>query len=146
MLVQIPFFIALFYVLRSSVELRFAPFLWIDDLSAPEHLFPDVFPFGGLNILPILMAVTMFLQTKLSPSAGGPQAEQQQKIMMFMMPAIMLVMFYNFASALSLYWTMSQFMSIAQSMYIRKKYKPQVPAAKAVIDAPMTRQRRRHGG
>lgn len=145
MLVQIPFFIALFYVLRSSVELRFAPFLWIDDLSAPEHLLPDVFPFGGLNILPILMAVTMFLQTKLSPSAGGAQAAQQQKMMMFMMPAMMLVMFYNFASALSLYWTMSQLMSIAQSLYIRKKYKPQTPASQAVIDAPVTRQRRRHG-
>ena len=147
MLVQIPFFIALFYVLRSGVELRYAPFLWIDDLSAPEHLLPGIFPFGGLNILPILMAVTMFLQSKFSPSAGGAQAAQQQKMMMYMMPAMMLVMFYNFASALSLYWTLSQVMSIAQTLYIRKKYAPApVDASKATVDAPMTRQRRRHGG
>ncbi|MBO5940570.1 MAG: YidC/Oxa1 family insertase periplasmic-domain containing protein [Kiritimatiellae bacterium] len=57
MLVQIPVFIALFTVLRSAVELRYAPFLWIADLSEPENLFPGIFPFGGLNILPILMAV-----------------------------------------------------------------------------------------
>ena len=148
MLVQIPFFIALFYVLRSGVELRYAPFLWIDDLSAPEHLLPGVFPFGGLNILPLLMAATMLVQSKLSPSPGGAQAAQQQKMMTYFMPAMMLIMFYNFASALSLYWTLSQTMGIAQTLYIRKKYAPQTPASAAVVDVdvPMTRQRRRHGG
>ena len=82
MLIQIPVFIALFYVLRNSVELRYAPFLWIADLSEPENLFAKVLPIP-LNILPILMAVTMALQSYLTPSAGDPR---QQRMMMVMMP------------------------------------------------------------
>ena len=143
MLVQIPVFIALFTVLRSAVELRYAPFLWIADLSEPENLFPGIFPFGGLNILPILMAVTMGLQSALTPSTGD---KQQQRMMMIMMPVMMLVMFYSFPSALSLYWTLSQVLSIVQMWYIRKRYTPQVPAAAAdTVEAVVTRQMRRHG-
>ena len=143
MLVQIPVFIALFTVLRSAVELRYAPFLWIADLSEPENLFPNVFPFGGLNILPILMAVTMGLQSALTPSTGD---KQQQRMMMIMMPVMMLVMFYSFPSALSLYWTLSQVLSIAQMWYIRKRYTPApVAAAEDTVDAVVTRQMRRHG-
>ena len=143
MLVQIPVFIALFTVLRSAVELRYAPFLWIADLSEPENLLPGIFPFGGLNILPILMAVTMGLQSALTPSTGD---KQQQRMMMIMMPVMMLVMFYSFPSALSLYWTLSQVLSIAQMWYIRKRYTPAVPAAAAdTVDAVVTRQMRRHG-
>ena len=144
MLVQIPVFIALFTVLRSAVELRYAPFLWISDLSEPENLFPSVFPFGGLNILPILMAVTMALQSALTPSTGD---KQQQRMMMIMMPVMMLVMFYSFPSALSLYWTLSQVLSIVQMWYIRKKYTPApVAAANDTVEAQVvTRQMRRHG-
>ena len=144
MLVQIPVFIALFTVLRSAVELRYASFLWIADLSEPENLFPGIFPFGGLNILPILMAVTMGLQSALTPSTGD---KQQQRMMMVMMPIMMLVMFYSFPSALSLYWTLSQVLSIVQMWYIRKRYTPPVPAAAAdTVDATVvTRQMRRHG-
>ena len=145
MLVQIPVFIALFTVLRSAVELRYAPFLWIADLSEPENLFPSVFPFGGLNILPILMAVTMALQSALTPSTGD---KQQQRMMMIMMPVMMLVMFYSFPSALSLYWTLSQVLSIVQMWYIRKKYTPApIAAANDTVEAQVvTRQMRRHGG
>lgn len=143
MLVQIPVFIALFTVLRSAVELRYAPFLWIADLSEPENLFPGIFPFGGLNILPILMAVTMGLQSALTPSTGD---KQQQRMMMVMMPIMMLVMFYSFPSALSLYWTLSQVLSIVQMWYIRKRYTPVVSAAADTVDAVVTRQMRRHGG
>ena len=144
MLVQIPVFIALFTVLRSAVELRYAPFLWIADLSEPENLFPTIFPFGGLNILPILMAVTMGLQSALTPSTGD---KQQQRMMMIMMPVMMLVMFYSFPSALSLYWTLSQVLSIVQMWYIRKKYTPApVAAANDTVEAQVvTRQMRRHG-
>ena len=143
MLVQIPVFIALFTVLRSAVELRYAPFLWIADLSEPENLFPTVFPFGGLNILPILMAVTMGLQSALTPSTGD---KQQQRMMMIMMPIMMLVMFYSFPSALSLYWTLSQVLSIVQMWYIRKKYTPApIAAANDTVEAQViTRQMRRH--
>ena len=146
MLIQIPVFIALFNVLRSAVELRYAPFLWIGDLSEPEGLFASWFPFGGLNILPILMAATMALQSALTPSAGD---KSQQKMMMVFMPIMMLFMFYSFPSALSLYWTLSQVMSIVQMWMIRRStQKAQAGAAvvpDAVIDPPQTRQMRRHG-
>lgn len=142
MLVQIPVFIALFTVLRSAVELRYASFLWISDLSEPEALFASWFPFGGLNILPILMAATMALQSYLTPSAGD---KSQQKMMMVFMPIMMLVMFYNFPSALSLYWTLSQVISIIQMWRIRKTTPQAAPAAGEADVARVTRQMRRHG-
>ena len=118
MLIQIPVFIALFNVLRSAVELRYAPFLWIGDLSEPEALFADWFPFGGLNLLPILMAVSTGLQSAFTPSAGD---RNQQRMMMVFMPVMMLVMFYSFPSALSLYWFLSNIFSIVQMWLIRRK-------------------------
>ena len=143
MLVQIPVFIALFNVLRSTVELRYASFLWIADLSEPEGLFANVLPFGGLNILPILMAATMALQSALTPSTGDAS---QKKIMTVVMPVMMLFMFYSFPAALSLYWTLSQVLSIVQMWMIRRsgqrKHDALVPE---VIDPPQTRQMRRHG-
>ena len=120
MLLQIPVFIALFVVLRSAVELRFSKFLWIRDLSEPENLFAGMIPVvGSLNILPILMAVTMVWQQKLTPSAGDPQ---QQKMMAIMMPIMMLFFFYTMPSGLVLYWTISQVIAIAQMLI--KKPKP----------------------
>ena len=121
MFVQMPVFIALFTVLRSAVELRFAPFLWIADLSEPEGLLAGVLPFpsGGLNILPLAMTGTMILQQKLTPSAGDPQ---QQKMMQFM-PLMMLFIFYNMSSALVLYWTVSQLLSILQLVMQQRKEK-----------------------
>ncbi|MGN0832427.1 MAG: YidC/Oxa1 family insertase periplasmic-domain containing protein [Kiritimatiellia bacterium] len=142
MLIQIPVFIALFNVLRSAVELRYAPFLWIADLSEPEALFASWFPFGGLNLLPIAMAATTALQSYFTPSGGD---RRQQRMMMVMMPAMMLVMFYSFPSALSLYWFLSNVFSIVQMWLIRRQ-----TAAKSgvltpeVIDPPTTRQMRRH--
>ena len=147
MLIQIPVFIALFNVLRSAVELRYAPFLWIGDLSEPEGLFASWFPFGGLNILPILMAVSTGLQSAFTPSAGD---KNQQKMMMIFMPLMMLFMFYSFPSALSLYWFLSNLFSIVQMWIIRRQTAAKT-AAKGevlmgeVIDPPMTRQMRRHG-
>jgi len=118
MLIQIPIFIALFNVLRSAVELRYAPFLWIGDLSEPEALFASWFPFGGLNILPILMALTTGLQSAFTPSTGD---RKQQQMMMIMMPCMMLFMFYSFPSALSLYWFLSNLFSIVQMWLIRRQ-------------------------
>ncbi len=126
MLIQIPVFFALFVVLRSAIELRFASFLWIRDLSEAENLFAGMIPFvGSLNLLPLLMAGTMYLQMKLSPSAGDPA---QQKIMAVMMPVMMLVFLYNFASGLALYWTTQNVLMIVQQMWQRKHNKPLVPA------------------
>jgi len=119
MVIQIPVFIGLFTVLRSAVELRFTRFLWIRDLSEPEGLLAGVLPFpsGGLNILPLLMTATMVLQQRLTPSAGDPQ---QQKMMAFM-PVMMLFIFYNMPSALVLYWTVSQGLSILQLVLQQRK-------------------------
>jgi YidC/Oxa1 family membrane protein insertase len=121
MLIQIPVFIALFVVLRSAIELRFAGFLWIRDLSEAENLFQFGFTvplvgWSAFNILPILMAVTMAWQQKLTPSTGDAQ---QQKIMMIM-PVMMLFFFYNFASGLSLYWTTNQVLMIVQLYWQRR--------------------------
>ena len=143
MLIQIPVFIALFNVLRSAVELRYAPFLWIADLSEPEGLFSSWFPFGGLNILPILMAATTALQSAFTPSTGD---KSQQKMMMVFMPIMMLVMFYSFPSALSLYWFLSNVFSIVQMWIIRRQTAVAQGGAivPEVIDPPITRQMRRH--
>jgi len=129
MVVQIPVFIALFTVLRSAVELRFAGFLWIADLSEPEGLLAGQIPFpaGGLNLLPLAMTATMVLQQRLTPAATDPQ---QQKMMMFM-PLMMLFFFYSMPSALVLYWTVSQSLSIVQLMVQRRAVQAEVPAGKA---------------
>ncbi len=114
MLIQIPVFFALFVVLRGAIELRFSSFLWIADLSTPENLFADVLPIG-LNILPIFMGVTMWIQQKLTPAGDA----QQQKMMM-MMPVIFTVMFYSFPSGLSLYWSTNQVLMIVQLVWMKK--------------------------
>ena len=118
MLIQIPVFFALFSVLRSGVELRFAPFLWVGDLSSPENLLQGMIPLvGSLNLLPLLMTVTQIWQTKLTPAAGDPM---QQKMMMWMMPIMMLVFLYSMPAALVLYWTANQVMMIIQLYWQRR--------------------------
>ena len=148
MVAQIPVFIALFIVLRSAVELRFAEFLWIADLSEPEGLLAGKIPLiGSLNILPLLMTATTLLQQKMTPTGGDPQ---QQKIMMFM-PVIFLFLFYNMAAALVLYWTVSQGLAVAQMAWQRRrsasKAEPQrkpegTPAAPAKKPAPAKKKQR----
>ena len=147
MLVQIPVFVALFNVLRSAVELRYAGFLWIADLSEPEGLLQGVIPWpeSGINLLPILMAATTALQSWLTPSGGD---EKQKRMMAVMMPLMMLFMFYQFPSALSLYWAISNVLMIVQMWFIRretaKKQRYSMPTE--IIDPPNpTRQQRRHG-
>ncbi len=126
MLVQMPVFIALFYVLRSAVELRFAKFLWIKDLSEQEALFAGAgLPFD-VNILPFAMAATMFVQQKMTPQTGDPQ---QQKIMQFF-PLMLLVLMYSMPSGLLLYWTTSNALMIGQQVLnLRKKKKEEAAAA-----------------
>ena len=107
-LVQIPVFISLYWVLLASVEMRNAPWLgWIQDLAAPDPFY----------ILPVLMAVSMFIQTKLNPTPPDPV---QAKVMMFM-PIIFSVMFFFFPSGLVLYWVVNNVLSITQQWVITKK-------------------------
>lgn len=117
MLIQIPVFIALFVVLRSAIELRFSPFLWIRDLSEPENLLPGLIPFvAGLNLLPLIMTALQVWQQKLTPVADPAQQK-----MMTWMPIIMLVFFYSFASGLVLYWTVNQALMIVQLLVQKKR-------------------------
>jgi YidC/Oxa1 family membrane protein insertase len=113
--VQIPVFIALYWVLLASVEMRNAPWLgWIQDLAAPDPWY----------ILPVVMAATMFIQTKLNPTPPDPI---QAKVMMFM-PIIFSVMFFFFPAGLVLYWVVNNVLSIAQQWVITKKIESGKPA------------------
>jgi YidC/Oxa1 family membrane protein insertase len=125
MFIQIPVFIALFTVLRNAIELRYAGFLWIGDLSTSENLFAGAIPFiGSLNILPILMSASMIWQQKLTPQvATTPEQIQQQKMMAFMMPFMMLFFFYKMPSGLVLYWTTSNLLMILQTVLRNMKKK-----------------------
>ena len=107
-MVQIPVFIALYWVLLSSVEMRNAPWiLWIRDLSSPDPYF----------ILPVIMALTTMLQTALNPAPPDPM---QAKLMWFM-PLIFSVMFFFFPAGLVLYWITNNILSIAQQWMINTR-------------------------
>jgi YidC/Oxa1 family membrane protein insertase len=120
MLIQFPIFIAFYYLLLGSVELRGAPFvLWIRDLSAPDTIafLPGLnFP---INPLPLIMAGTMIWQMKMTPQA--PNADPAMKMMMWIMPAVFLFFCYNFSSGLSLYWTAQNLLSILQTYLTKDK-------------------------
>jgi YidC/Oxa1 family membrane protein insertase len=108
MLVQMPFFIALYWVLLESVELRQAPWiLWLDDLSIKDPYF----------VLPVIMGVSMFVQQKLNPPPPDPM---QAKIMMAL-PLVFTAMFAFFPSGLVLYWVVNNLLSIAQQWVITKR-------------------------
>jgi YidC/Oxa1 family membrane protein insertase len=107
MLIQIPVFISLYWVLLSSVEIRNAPWiLWIHDLAVPDPYY----------ILPVIMAVSMWVQTKLNPTPPDPI---QAKVMLYM-PIIFSIMFFFFPAGLVLYWVVNNILSIAQQWQINK--------------------------
>jgi YidC/Oxa1 family membrane protein insertase len=112
-----PVFIALYWVLLESVELRHAPFIgWLTDLSVRDPYF----------ILPLLMGATMFLQTKLSPAP----ADQMQARVMQLMPIMMTVIFLWFPAGLVLYWLTNGLLGILQQWYITRKIEAAYGAGK----------------
>lgn len=117
-LIQIPIFIGLYYMLQTSCEIRFAHFLWISDLSLPDTLewCPTIFGFP-LHILPLINAGVTFLQMHLTPT---PTTDKSQKIMFSLMPVIMLLFFYTFPSGLVLYWLVQSLLGIIQAIIIRR--------------------------
>lgn len=118
MLVQMPVFIALYWVLLESVELRHAPWLlWINDLSVMDPYF----------VLPLLMGVSMYVQFMLNPT---PQDPMQAKIMKFM-PIVMTVFFLWFPAGLVLYWLANSVLGIAQQWYITRKIDAEYEAKEA---------------
>lgn len=114
--VQIPVFIALYWVLLASVELRHAPFmLWIDDLSRPDTLFGVWFGMP-IGLLPILMGATMVIQTRLNPEPPDPIQAKVMKIM----PIAFSIFFFFFPAGLVLYWLVNNVLSIAQQWHINR--------------------------
>jgi YidC/Oxa1 family membrane protein insertase len=114
-IIQIPIFLGLFWMLRSAAELRFAQFLWIPDLSMPDTV-AIIYGFP-LNILPLIMGLSMVLQMKLSPM---PSTDVMQQKIFQLMPFIFLAISYSFPSGLVLYWTVQNFITIIQQAITRR--------------------------
>lgn len=121
MLIQLPIFFAFFYMLQTTAEFRGEGFLWwIRDLSQTDTVG---YIFGlPINVLPIIMAATQVLVMMMTPKAGDPT---QQKIMMFM-PIIFFLFCYNYPSALALYWTFQNLISIVQNYFMRRMPVPEL--------------------
>ena len=136
--IQIPIFYALYKVLMVSVEMRHKPFaLWIKDLSAPDPLTPvNLFgllhftppPYLALGVLPILLGITMWLQTRLNP----PPTDPVQKQMMMIMPWAMMFIFAPFAAGLQLYYVFNNLYGLAQQRWLYSRYSPEKESRKTV--------------
>jgi len=143
MILQMPIWVALFTALSASIELRHAGFLpfWITDLSAPDAIWSwsaaHSLPLVGhtLNLLPLLLTVAMFLQAKMTPTmaqvAATPEQQRQQKMMQYLMPIMMLFVFYPMPSGLTLYIMASTFAGVLEQKVIRDHMKAREAAAAA---------------
>ena len=124
LLIQMPVLMSVFMVFRNTIEFRGESFfLWINDLSAADTLFS----FGGvpINVLPFLMAGSMYYTMKLSsasqPAGGDPAQEATQQMMKYMFPGMMFFLFYSFPSGLNLYYLCFNIMQIAQQKIINNE-------------------------
>lgn len=139
MLIQIPIFFGFYTMLGSAIELRNSSFFWIHDLSQPDTVGRVLgFP---INVLPLVMAGTMVWQMAITPKTGDPA---QQRILMFM-PIIFVVFAYNYASALSLYWTTQNLFSIVQLYLTRNRPLPTLEKIKPVAKPVTGGTRKRKG-
>lgn len=131
MVLQMPILFALFSIFRSTIELRHVPFVsWINDLSAPDILItlPFKIPLLGMSFisgLALMMAITMFVQQKMSVK------DPRQKSMVYMMPVMFWIMFNSFPSGLNLYYFMFNLLSIGQQYLINKRHEDE-PLVKVV--------------
>ncbi len=122
MVLQFPVFLGLYNALRTPIELRHAPFMWIQDLSRPDW---EALPVSlgdmslGLPVLTLLMGASMFLQQWMTPSAGDPN----QRRMMLMMPVIFTALFVTFPAGLVIYWLVNNILSIGQQYLINRLHK-----------------------
>lgn len=136
MLLQMPLLFSLFIVFRSTIQLRGKPFiLWITDLSRPDVLYTGMnLPLIGDNIhvLPLLMAVTMIWQSKIS------MTDPKQKMMVYFMPVFMAFIFYSLPSGLNLYYALFNVLSMIQTAQIKKKMHP--GGEKELATAEVTRK------
>jgi YidC/Oxa1 family membrane protein insertase len=153
MFLQMPIWIALWNCLQSTLELRHAPFLygltWIKDLSKPDYLIHFAHPIplifsmhlAGINILPLLLAVVFYVQSKFQPKPAAltPEQAQQQKMMVVMSTALFPIMLYTGPSGLNLYILTSTAFGIMESKVIRRHIKEREELEKlgpTIIDAP----------
>lgn len=121
-MIQIPIFLGMFWMLRSASELYGQSFLWANDLSEQDNV--TVIQGFSVNLLPILMVATQWFQMKLNPIQMGPEMSEAQRInvkMMRFMPFMFLVFLYFFSSALVLYWTIQNLMTIFQTLITKKE-------------------------
>ena len=129
MLIQMPIFMGLFFVFGRAIELRGAPaFLWITDLSRSDVVWngisiPVIMP-AGLAILPWLMVISTYFQTKITMNSNAGMDPAQQKMMVWMMPAMMLLFSAVMPSGLVLYWIVGNIWMILQYKYIYSKFPP----------------------
>lgn len=125
MLLQMPIFFALYQVFSSTIELRQAPFiLWISDLSLPDEVMIGGF---GLHVLPLLMALSMMVQQKMT------MKDPRQAALVYLMPAFMVFIFWKLSSGLVLYWTVFNVLTIAQQWLIEYLKRRQAPPAPLVV-------------
>jgi YidC/Oxa1 family membrane protein insertase len=149
MLLQIPVFFGFYQMIRSAIELRGAPWLWVGDLTKPDTLFwlPGLgfipvlgVPGVGLpfNLLPLIMGATMLWQARLTPPSPGMDPTQQA--IMKYMPLIFLVGLYNFSAGMTLYWTTNNLLTIVQTKLTKTNQPaltaPTGPPAKAQVLTP----------
>lgn len=136
MLVQLPIFFGFYWMLATAVELRNNGFLWVRDLSQPDTIFSVLgFP---INVLPLLMAATMVWQMHVTPKTG----DVMQRRIMLVLPVIFLVFCYNFASALALYWTVQNLVSIVQLYLTRNQPIPNLEEMTPPSKAEQRRQQK----
>lgn len=149
MLIQMPFLIGMFDLLKTTVELRGASFIpgWIDNLTSPDVLFSwntPLFLIGNqFHLLPILLGLSMYLQQKMSqtmPADPSDMTEQQkqQRMTGTMMSVVFAVMFYNFPSGLNIYWLSSTLLGMLQQWWTQRKMRsqPLLPVINKNANAP----------
>ncbi|HVU17954.1 MAG TPA: membrane protein insertase YidC [Candidatus Didemnitutus sp.] len=147
-LITLPFFFGFYAMLQSATDLRFASFLWVKDLAAPDTVvsFGTVtLPLLGLthlslNILPLLMGATMIYQMRITPS---PSTDPAQAAMMKFMPLVYMLFCYNFAAALALYSTINGLFTIVQQKIVNRLPEPQLPGEKTGAMKNVTPKKRK---
>ncbi len=140
LLIQMPFLIGMFDLLKSTFELRGASFIpgWIDNLAAPDVLFswstPIFFIGNQFHLLPIILGVVMFLQQRMMSTLPKDRSlwteqQRQQRAMGSIMAVVFMVMFYNFPSGLNIYWLSSMLLGMLQQWWTQRNLKPIVKKA-----------------
>jgi len=150
MVLQIPVFFGFYRMIQSAIELRGAPFLWVGDLSKPDTLLVipglSFIPFLGIpgvglpiNLLPLIMGVTMLWQARLTPPSPGMDP-MQAKIMRYM-PLMFMAFLYNFSAGLTLYWTVQNLLTIAQTKLTRNISEPPGSPKVQVLTPPQKKKK-----